>query len=121
MAILMRLKISASSLVEVIVALIIISIVFGISTMIYINVLNSTYSVKQLQHSMLLKAICEETINKKRYFDETIKSEDITVFKKVTKVTGYDKLLHLHVEIVEPNTYPSIYRDQLIIFYNGQD
>ena len=52
---LIRTKIMASTILEVIVAMVIIVVVFGIAMMIYTNVLRMSLSVKKIQAQAILK------------------------------------------------------------------
>src|SRR5688572_7097098 len=98
MALLSAKRIPGATLIEVIVALVIIMIIFGIAMMIYINVLNSSTSAGVANANLLLKEISEETIVTKRYFDEQINNNELIIVKSVKKYNNLEGLIHLHLE-----------------------
>jgi Tfp pilus assembly protein PilV len=108
----LRTKIQAATLIEVIVSLVIIMIFFGIAMMIYINVLNTSISNRQIQADLLLKEVCEETILNRRYFDEKIEKDGFVVYKSIRKYSDMENVIHLHVETLNKSKVVS--RDQLI-------
>ena len=116
MALLRSVKLRSATLLEVIVSLVIVMIVFGIAMMIYINVLNSTPTERELNYFLLMKEVSSETISSKRYFNEDINKNGIHIMKSVSKYHGLKDLMHLHLEIADGNRPVSI--DQLIMIDN---
>jgi Tfp pilus assembly protein PilV len=98
MAVLKASQVKAATLIEVIVALVIITIIFGVSTMIYVNVLHSSYSHRQFNASLVVKEVCEETLATKRYFDEQADRKNVTITKTVSRYRDMLNIIHLHVE-----------------------
>jgi hypothetical protein len=113
MAPVMVTKIKGATLIEVIVAMVIVMTVFGISMMIYLHVLNSSMSERQVRIGLLLKRVGEDTISSKRFFDETFDEEGFSIRKSIAKYDNRDNLIHLHLEIVDGGKIFS--RDQLIL------
>jgi Tfp pilus assembly protein PilV len=109
-------KVKGSTLLEVIVALVIIMFVFGIAMMIYLNVLQSSYSNRLIQANLLLKAISDETIREKKYVDEYIQRNGWTVKKSIVKYQHSNCLIHLHLETMDSLYHGKVInRDELII------
>jgi hypothetical protein len=114
MAVLKPARVSGATLLEVVVALVIIMVVFGVSMMIYLNILRSTYTYRQLSSALLLKDIGEETISTKSYFDERIERDGIIVIKRIQKYNNQANLIHLHLETIDEGSKKLLTRDQLI-------
>jgi Tfp pilus assembly protein PilV len=107
-------KLKAASLLEVVIAMVIISIVFGVGMMTYMNILKSSFSVQQLNATLLLNKIVEETKQEQSFFDETITEENITVYKKASKYQGNDNLVLLELEVLDAENKILANRKQLI-------
>ncbi|MBO9702110.1 MAG: hypothetical protein J7604_18015 [Sporocytophaga sp.] len=99
MAELTRLKIKASSLIEVVVAMVVMVITFGVGMMIYHNILRSGINLQNVKAEMLLSRIAEETVRSKSYFDEDIKEGELIVRKKVGKYQNSTSLLQLEIQV----------------------
>jgi|SRR6185312_6322219 len=93
MAILKR--IPSSSILEAIIAMVIIMLVFGISAMIYVNITSSGFSLQKVKADLLLKQLAIETEERKSYFDETISYEVLIIEKQVQKYEDVDDVLLL--------------------------
>ncbi|WKN45351.1 hypothetical protein [Tunicatimonas pelagia] len=64
-------KIEASSLIEVIVGMVLISLVMGFAMMIYINVSSSANFSSQLRYQLQLNDLAQETRQQQSFFNET--------------------------------------------------
>jgi hypothetical protein len=92
-------KWKASSLIEVIVAMVVMVITFGIGMMIYHNILNSGINLQNIKAEMLLSKVSEETSLLKSYFDEDIIEGELLVRKKVGKYTDNASLLLVEIQV----------------------
>lgn len=82
MAKLIRRQVKASTLIEVIVAMVIILVIFTLSLRIYNNVLISSPSVKKKQADALIAELIRQSVEEKNWKDEEI-TRDSLRFKKV--------------------------------------
>lgn len=89
----------SSSLIEVIVAMVIMVITFGVGMMIYHNILKSGTNLQNIKAEMLLSKVFEETSQLKSYFDEDINEGELIVKKKVGKYPNNSSLLLLEIQV----------------------
>lgn len=105
-------RIQSATILEVVVAMVVIMLIFGISMMVYMNVLRSSSAYQLVYHHLLLRELSEETIVSKSYFDERIERQGVVVRKTVRKYGNSDKLIYLHLEIESAGK--KVVRDELI-------
>jgi Tfp pilus assembly protein PilE len=91
-------KIQASSLVEVITALVIISVIFSIAIMVYLNVHRSGFSSRRLVGALLINEVLVNTLQEKRYQQVTITIDDFTIYQDIV---SYKSASNLKVIILE--------------------
>ena len=91
-------QVKASSLIETIVAMMIVMLVFFVATTIYVNVLRNSVSLGVLSAGQQLQTIAEETKKNKSYFSETVELENITIIKTCTSYGSSDQLYLLDLE-----------------------
>jgi|GEM_PF-1289203 hypothetical protein len=77
-------KITASSLLETMIAMVIIMLVFGISTMIFVNVTSGNFSLQKRKADLLIKQALIQTKEQKAYVDETLDYDLIKIDRHVT-------------------------------------
>lgn len=106
-------KVKSATLIEVIVAMIIIMTIFALSMMIYVRVLNSSISERQVRIGLILKKVAENTASSKRFFDETFDEDGFNIRKNITKYDNRENLIHLHLEITDGGK--TFRRDELIL------
>jgi competence protein ComGF len=93
-----KIRVRASSLIEVITALIIISIIFTIAIMVYLNVQRSGFSSRRLTGELLINEVLVKTLKDKRFDTTETNSDDITVYQDVT---AHKTVAHLKVLTLE--------------------
>ena len=76
-------KMSASSLVEVTVGMVLISMVIGFALMIFTNVSLSATNLSKLHYQLVLQNIAQETIRDQTFYNETQQDEVVTIQKTV--------------------------------------
>jgi type II secretory pathway pseudopilin PulG len=96
-------KIKASTLLEVIVAMVVILIVFVLATGIYANVMGSSPSVKQQQVKALMSGLIVKSITDSNWNDEEIMIDSISLIKKVLPYQDYADLKLLEVNAYKQN------------------
>ncbi|MNV84118.1 hypothetical protein D3C71_1779740 [compost metagenome] len=101
MAKLKKSKVRASTLLEVIVAMVIILIVFVMATGIFTNVIGSAPSVRQLQIRSIGSAIIQESLYQRNWNNETIQVDSIIFQKTVAPYQDSPNLLQINVVALE--------------------
>ncbi|TKC60298.1 hypothetical protein FBD94_15445 [Pedobacter hiemivivus] len=94
-------KIKASTLLEVIVAMVVILIVFVLATGIYANVMRSSPSVKQQRVKAILSGWIAESIAAGNWKDEVIAIDSMAFQKTVTPYQTYPDLRLVKVVAIE--------------------
>ena len=108
-------KIKASTLIEVLVAMIIIMISFGIAMAIYMNVSLSDHLVQKLKAELLLNETAIETKAANSFIDEKTGSDKISINKTVTSYNGIPELHLLMLEAFDVNGKKISERKELVI------
>jgi hypothetical protein len=94
-------RVKASSLLETIVAMVVLLTVFSISLVIIKNVLSvATIGTKTNSYFMLQEEFYE-TIKNKKYFDEDIDKEQFKISRQVSKSTLSDSLLVIEFKAID--------------------
>ncbi|RQO69384.1 hypothetical protein DBR43_14960 [Pedobacter sp. KBW06] len=91
----------ASTLLEVIIAMLIILIVFVLATGIFTKVIVSSPSVKQQQVRSLSSGIIQESLYQRNWTDETIEIDRIVFRKTVLPYIDDPELLQISVSATE--------------------
>ncbi|HEX8545809.1 MAG TPA: hypothetical protein VF691_02545 [Cytophagaceae bacterium] len=91
-------RVNGSSILEVIVAMVIIIVIFGIGVMVYNNVTQSSYSYQQFKAALFCREEYNRTIKEKTYFDGESEEEGLTLTKKISPYKGSADLLLFEVE-----------------------
>jgi len=94
-------KLKASTLLEVIVAMVVILIVFVLATGIYANVVRSSPSVKQQRVKAMISGVIDHSIATGDWKDEVIMVDSISLQKTAVPYQTYPDLLLLQVLAVE--------------------
>ena len=76
-------KIPASSLLEVTVGMVLISMVIGFALMIFTNVSLSVTHLSKLHYQLVLQSMAQETIRSQTYYNEIQQDEGVTIQKTV--------------------------------------
>jgi type II secretory pathway pseudopilin PulG len=106
-------KLKASTIIEVVVALVIIMIVFGIATMTYVRLIHSDNSPK-LKLNQQLATLASEAVNTGAPLANTSHTleHDVTVHQQVLPYEHNTQLVILELEAVDRNEQQlSIYRE----------
>lgn len=109
------LKLKASTLMESLVAMIVIMICFVIASMIYTNIINSTNNKLKLDASLLLKEIGIKAKEENNYLDEKFETENLVVQKSVTSYKNSGNLSLLTLIAFDKNGKKIAEQKELII------
>lgn len=101
MARLITSKVKASTLLEVIIAMVVIMIVFVIATGIYTNIIKSSPSIKQQQGRALALAIIQQSKLEHDWVEKSILVDSIILQKGVVPYLDYPDLLLITVTAKE--------------------
>lgn len=91
----------ASSIMEVVIAMVLIVIVFGIAMTIFANVLRTTLSVKQLRAQAILQEVF--SAGGETFENRTFQSGDFTITQTVSPYGGENDLLSVKLEAFDQN------------------
>lgn len=105
----------ASSILEVVVALVLVMIIFGISMTLLANVSRSGVSLQQFKGTLLLNELYTSTKDGKTFYDEEINEGGNVIHKKVSKYNKMPHLMLLELEIVNPEGRQLAQRKDLIL------
>ncbi|WP_146198828.1 hypothetical protein [Pararcticibacter amylolyticus] len=94
-------KIEASTLVEVLIAMVIIVAVFGVAIGIYTNVTQSGYSVSTTQSQQQMRKIADESILNHDWEDQELMEDSIIYRKTVSAWPGYQDLVLIEVQALQ--------------------
>ena len=111
----MKFKLKGSTLVESLVAMVILVITTGITAMIYVNILESQRGPLKLQANNLLENIAGESKASNNFIDEEIKSGDIRIIKTAKKYSDKKSLLLLELIAFDLNGKLITKRKELIL------
>lgn len=92
-------KIQASSLVEVIVAMVILMLSFGAAILLFVKVTKSNKSLQQVQHQSLVNEFVAQTKMKRAFINRIEKHEDKLLIQNVQPYRNNHALLFLDVEL----------------------
>jgi len=96
-------KVRASSLLEVLIAMIVIIIVFTIAMMIYTNVLRLSLSAKKLRAEALLQNIMLNDEHKVTDVKDTVNNNDFRIEQKITPYDQSSNLTVIHLIAYDSN------------------
>lgn len=96
-------KIISSTLIEVMVAMVILSLAFGIGLMTYFNIIGSTKSLASLKAQIILNEIAAETIIEQSFFDEELDIERMHITKEFVQYNGSNDTYILVLKATGPS------------------
>lgn len=97
MAILTK-KIKAATMIESLIAMVVVMLCFGIATTVYVNVISSGNQLLKMKSEFLLRKVALESKRDHLFLDEKITVDEITVQKRVTPYNGSKKLVRLNLQ-----------------------
>lgn len=100
---LIKTKVMASTILEVIIAMVIIILVFGIAMMIYTNVLRMSLSVKKIQAQAVLQETLFNAEKTNNYASQSITVGDFRVEEEVKPFNGDTTLREIHLTAFDSN------------------
>ncbi len=115
---LLHIKVRASSLLEVIVAMVIIMIVFGMAMMIFTHVTQSSLSVKKMKAQAIINNLMLHIGQKDQAENQLVKIDDFNVEIKAEPVSNASGLKQINITAYDSNQVKVAQEQKLIIFRN---
>jgi hypothetical protein len=112
-------RIKASSIIEVVIAMVLIVFVLGIALMIYTNVLRFSLSAPQIKAGFLLQQILIQEENKSHISDQHIQLEEFSVEEQLSPYINTG-LIDIHLTAFDINHQKLAEVRKLIIKRNDQ-
>ena len=103
MALLIQAKLPATTIVETMVALSIVSIAFTVGMMIYFNVLDNSSIIQSISAENSLRQIMEATKQNKNFIEEEITQDGLLIQKTIQTREQSTELIWLHLEAIGEN------------------
>lgn len=91
-------KLKASTLVESLVAMVILSIVFAVGLVTYLNTVKSSVTFQMVKARAMLRENAIDAYRNKKLFDEVIEKDGITITKTISNYPASDNLIILELE-----------------------
>lgn len=107
-------QLKASTLVESLIAMIIMVVCLGIGTMIYTNVMDSDKQRNELKAILLVNTEFFKLKTEKIFLDEEKQIGDWTIIRKVEKYDQAENLYKLSVSVIDRNKKVIVLRNELI-------
>lgn len=96
-------KFKAATLLESLVAMVIVLLSFGIALMIYVNITNSNNSQLKLNAYLSLNEVLAETVQDEAYTDEETEKGVLKIVKTVQPYGRSKNLVEIHLEARDVN------------------
>jgi len=107
--------IKSATIIEVILALVIIMLTMGIALMIYLNITNSKYTMQKFNAHLLINDISINIIKNKKYLDEVIEKKELVINKSIIPYKGIPNLSVLHLAVLDKHKKKLAERKELIV------
>ena len=115
MAVLINSKLQASTLIESLIAMIIIVLSIGISAMIYSSILSSDKEFIKLKANKLIDAECVKTKTQQLFVDSEVKIDEFVIEKKISLYNDTENLYQISFMATDVNGNTIAIRNELII------
>lgn len=111
----MRKKVNASTLMEVLIAMVIIMIVFSIAIAIYGRISNSGVSVNQAKAGEAIEAMIRQTVSNRNYKDEEFDRDGIHYTKTLNAYKEQDDLLQITISAEQNGKILAVHKQVILI------
>jgi len=96
-------KVNASTILEVVIAMVIIILVFGMAMMIYTNVLRLSLSAKKIKAQAILEEIALKTEQTKAYSSQSLTVDDFRIEQQMQPFNTDTLLNTIHLTAYDAN------------------
>jgi len=94
-------RVRSSSILEVSVALVILSLAFGVFMMIYMNILAGSFYLQKLKYEGKLGMIYRETLKSKDFTDRTEEDGMVRIFRKVAPYKNNNDIMAIELKAID--------------------
>jgi len=108
-------KVRASTLVETIVAMLIITFVFSIGFLIIMNLSKNSNNSLKTKAYFLTNEILVSTKSKKQFFDQDFDFGNITIKRTVSEYQNNEELYQLNLKALDLNNHKLFEQNELLI------
>jgi hypothetical protein len=110
-------RLKASTIVESIVALLVLSISVGMGMMVYLNIMRSTRSEIKREAKVMVDQLVDQTKAKESWIDEEIEGGHFRISKSIVKYKSYNDIYILNVKAVDSRKV-TLYNHNELIYSN---
>jgi type II secretory pathway pseudopilin PulG len=107
-------RLAAATIIETIVAMVIILVLFGITTTVLVQTSVRSLSIKRIKAAQLVNTLFVKTTNESAFFNEEIVMDEFVIKKEVQNYNGNDHLLAVKI-IVSDNSKSELISEQRLI------
>ncbi|WP_205511069.1 hypothetical protein [Longitalea arenae] len=107
-------RLAAATIIETIVAMVIILVVFGITTSVLVQTSVRSFSIKKIKAAQLINTCFIKTTNEKAFMNEEIVMEEFVIRKEVQNYKDNEQLLAVTI-IVSDNSKNELLSEQRLI------
>jgi hypothetical protein len=108
-------KFKGSTLLESLIAMTLITIVFLLSSQLFVNVIGSGFSLAKFNAELVLDDIAIESRQSKSHFDEAFERSDLKILKRVLKYKDSERLLYINLQAFDQENTKLAERRELIL------
>ena len=108
-------KIKASTLVEAIIAMLIVTIAFSLALMLMLNISKNSNNSLKIKAYILANDIMVKTKSEKLYFDQEFDYGNITIKKTVIEYENNEELFQLNVSAFDSRNHKLFEQNELLI------
>jgi hypothetical protein len=110
-----NIRIKASSLLESLIAMTLITIVFLLTTQLFVNVVGSGFSLAKFNAELVLDDVAIELSGSKSHFDAAFERSNLKIIKKVVKYKDSENLLYVNLQAFDMENTKLAERRELIL------
>jgi len=92
-------KLKGSTLIEILIALVILSVCSALSVLICLNIQKSTFPFIKLKGMEIAKTVLMKTIDGKEYVDKRIQEDGFIIHRNIEKLEAYPDCSVIHIVV----------------------
>jgi hypothetical protein len=97
-------RLSAATLVEAMVAMVIILVIFGITTTVLVQTSLRSFSVKRIKAAQLVNTLFAKTISERSFFNEEVTLDGWIIRKDVQQYNGNNRVLEIKIIVLDDDS-----------------
>ena len=113
-------KLKASTLVETIIAMLIVTIAFSLALLLMINISRSSNNSLKTKAYFLANNILVQTKAEKTYLDQEFNFGNVVIKKTVTEYENNEELFQLNVSAYDKQNHKLFEQNELVIIERGE-